>query len=154
VVLGLYGVGSLIGISLGGRQADARPFGTLYVGVAGVVVASMGLGVFAGVPEVAVGLIFLLGAFGFATNPALNTRVFTVGKDAPTLAAATNFSAFNVGITVGPWVGGLAIGAGFGYPVVAWIGAGLGVAALGTVGLAALLDKRVRTDAPVPQAHV
>ncbi|MBT2224529.1 Cmx/CmrA family chloramphenicol efflux MFS transporter [Nonomuraea sp. NEAU-A123] len=154
VVLGLYGVGSLIGISLGGRQADARPFGTLYVGVAGVVVASVGLGVFAGVPGVAVGLIFLLGAFGFSTNPALNTRVFTVGKDAPTLAAATNFSAFNVGITVGPWVGGLAIGAGFGYPVVAWIGAGLGVAALGTVGLAALLDKRVRTDAPAPQAHV
>ncbi|MEU7741670.1 Cmx/CmrA family chloramphenicol efflux MFS transporter [Nonomuraea sp. NPDC049158] len=149
VVLGLYGVGSLIGIGLGGRHADARPFTTLYVGIAGVVVISAGLGVFAGMPGVAIGLIFLLGAFGFSTNPALNTRVFTVGKDAPTLAAATNFSAFNVGITVGPWVGGLAIGAGFGYPVVAWIGAGLGVAALGTVGLSAALDKRLmRTGAP------
>ncbi|MFG1689760.1 hypothetical protein ACGFNP_57110 [Nonomuraea sp. NPDC049269] len=55
---------------------------------------------------------------------------------------------------MGPWVGGLAIGAGFGYPVVAWIGAGLDVAALGTVGLAALLDKRVRTSDPATHAHV
>lgn len=50
-------------------------------------------------------LVLLLGAFGFATNPALNTRVFTLADGAPTLAAATNYSAFNIGITVGPWLG-------------------------------------------------
>jgi MFS transporter, DHA1 family, chloramphenicol resistance protein len=50
-------------------------------------------------------------------------------------AAPTNFSAFNVGITAGPWLGGLAIGAGAGYPSVAWIGAALGALALGTVAL-------------------
>jgi MFS transporter, DHA1 family, chloramphenicol resistance protein len=46
----------------------------------------------------------LLGAFGFATNPALNARVFSLAENAPTLATATNFSAFNVGITMGPWL--------------------------------------------------
>jgi DHA1 family chloramphenicol resistance protein-like MFS transporter len=91
------------------------------------------------VPALTVPLVFLLGAFGFSTNPSLNTRVFTLANDAPTLAAATNFSAFNVGITAGPWLGGLAIGAGSGYPSVAWIGAALSTLALGTVALASAL---------------
>lgn len=47
-------------------------------------------------------------------------------------------SAFNVGITAGPWLGGLALGAGAGYPVVAWLGAGAGLLALGAVALGAV----------------
>ncbi|GAA2603584.1 MFS transporter [Actinomadura fulvescens] len=43
----------------------------------------------------------LLGAFGFATNPALNTRVLALAEGIPTLAAAADVSAFNVGITAG-----------------------------------------------------
>ncbi|MER6944314.1 Cmx/CmrA family chloramphenicol efflux MFS transporter [Nonomuraea sp. NPDC000554] len=141
-VLALYGVGSLIGITIGGRTADARPFGTLYTGVVGVVLVSVALALLADVPVLALPLVFLMGLFGFAVNPALNTRVFALAGAAPTLAAGTNVSAFNVGITVAPWLGGLAIGAGFGYPSVAWIGAGLGVVALGTVALAAALHRR------------
>ncbi|WP_221762159.1 hypothetical protein [Nonomuraea sp. WAC 01424] len=64
------------------------------------------------------------------------------------MAAAMSVSAFNVGITVGPWLGGLAIAAGAGYPSVGWIGAVLGVAALGTVALSA----RTRRE-PVAAAH-
>ncbi|NUP68525.1 MAG: MFS transporter [Nonomuraea sp.] len=149
-VLALYGVGSMIGITIGGRTADARPFPTLYAGVAGLVVTSAALAMAAAVPVLAIPLILLLGAFGFATNPALNTRVFTLAKDAPTLAAAMNVSSFNVGITAGPWLGGLAIGAGAGYPSVAWIGAALGVAALGVVALSA----RTRPGATAPAHQV
>jgi DHA1 family chloramphenicol resistance protein-like MFS transporter len=138
-VLALYGAGALVGITIGGRTADKRPFGTLYVGVVGLVVISAALALSADVPALTVPLVFLLGSFGFSTNPALNTRVFTLANDAPTLATATNFSAFNVGITAGPWLGGLAISAGSGYPSIAWIGAALGVLALGTVALAAAL---------------
>ncbi|NUS03332.1 MAG: MFS transporter [Nonomuraea sp.] len=149
-VLALYGIGSMIGITIGGRTADARPFPTLYAGVAGLVVTSAALAMAAAVPVLAIPLILLLGAFGFATNPALNTRVFTLAKDAPTLAAAMNVSSFNVGITAGPWLGGLAIGAGAGYPSVAWIGAALGVAALGVVALSA----RTRPGATAPAHQV
>lgn len=137
VVLGLYGVGSLVGIALGGRTADARPLRTLYVGLAGVIVTSVGLALAADVPVWTVSLVVLLGGFGFAINPALNTRVLSLAQDAPTLAAATNFSAFNVGITAGPWLGGLVIDAGYGYAATAWIGAALGAVALGTVALGA-----------------
>ncbi|MGW0806443.1 MFS transporter [Nonomuraea sp. NPDC002799] len=141
-VLALYGAGSLIGITIGGRSADARPFVSLFAGVTGLIAASAALALSASIPPLAITLIFLLGAFGFATNPALNTRVFALAKDAPTLAAALNVSAFNVGITAGPWLGGLAIAAGHGYPSVAWIGAAIGVLALASVALSATLHRR------------
>ncbi|WP_433156943.1 Cmx/CmrA family chloramphenicol efflux MFS transporter [Kribbella sp. CA-247076] len=138
-VLALYGLGSFIGITLGGRTADALPFHTLFTGIAGLSVLSAALAITAGSPVLAVSVIALLGGFGFATNPALNARVFSLAGDAPTLATATNFSAFNVGITVGPWLGGLAIDAGAGYPALGWIAAATGLTALGTVVVAALL---------------
>ncbi|MER6513677.1 Cmx/CmrA family chloramphenicol efflux MFS transporter [Nonomuraea sp. NPDC001636] len=147
-VLALYGVGAVIGITIGGRTADTRPFPTLYAGIAGLVVTSVLLALAAPVAVLAVPLVLLLGGFGFATNPTLNTRVFTLAKDAPTMAAAMNVSAFNVGITVGPWLGGLAIGAGAGYPSVGWIGAVLGAAALGVVALSARPGRE-----PVAAAH-
>lgn len=133
VVLGLYGLGSLVGITIGGRMADTHPFRTLYVGAAGLVVASLALALLADQPLPAIVAITLLGGFGFAVNPALNARVFAEAGGAPTLAAATNISAFNVGITAGPWLGGAALGAGAGYPTLAWLGAGLGVIALGVI---------------------
>ncbi|GAA1648966.1 MFS transporter [Kribbella alba] len=145
-VLALYGVGSLIGITLGGRTADATPFRTLFVGITGVTALSAVLALWATVPVVAIGAIFLLGGFGFATNPALNARVFSLADRAPTFATAINFSSFNVGITVGPWLGGLAIDAGSGYPALGWIAVALGLVALGTVVLAANLPIR-RTGA-------
>ncbi|WP_112247375.1 Cmx/CmrA family chloramphenicol efflux MFS transporter [Kribbella monticola] len=157
-VLALYGVGSLIGITIGGRTADATPFRTLSVGIAGLVVLSAALALWAGTPVVAIVTIFLLGGFGFAVNPALNARVFSLSGQAPTFATAINFSSFNVGITIGPWLGGLAIDAGAGYPALGWIAVALGLVALGTVVLAALLPTRplhqsdpVRTTA-VPTA--
>jgi DHA1 family chloramphenicol resistance protein-like MFS transporter len=133
LVLALYGVGALAGITIGGRTADSRPFTTLRIATTGLIAAAVVLALWTCTAWVAVAAIALFGGFGFANNPAVNTRVFAVAGDAPTLAAAFNISAFNVGITVGPWLGGLAIDAGAGYPSVAWIGAGLGVLALVTI---------------------
>ncbi|WP_132192023.1 MULTISPECIES: Cmx/CmrA family chloramphenicol efflux MFS transporter [Kribbella] len=148
-VLALYGVGSLIGITIGGRNADATPFRTLSAGITGVVALSAVLAIWASEPVVAIGAIFLLGGFGFATNPALNARVFSLAEEAPTLATAVNFSSFNVGITIGPWLGGLAIDAGAGYRALGWIAVALGLVALGTVVLAAQLPlRRTATTRP------
>jgi DHA1 family chloramphenicol resistance protein-like MFS transporter len=138
-VLALYGLGSFIGITVGGRFADARPFRTLFISITGLVVLSALLAIVTSAPVPTIAVIALLGGFGFAANPALNARVFSLAGDAPTLATATNFSAFNVGITVGPWLGGLAIGAGAGYPALGWIAVATGLAALAAVLLAAFL---------------
>ncbi|TCO51245.1 DHA1 family chloramphenicol resistance protein-like MFS transporter [Kribbella antiqua] len=136
LVLALYGVGALAGITIGGRTADSRPFTTLRIATIGLIAAAVVLALWTSTAWVAVAAIALFGGFGFANNPAVNTRVFAVAGEAPTLAAAFNISAFNVGITVGPWLGGLAIDAGAGYPSVAWIGAALGVLALVTIVVA------------------
>lgn len=79
--------------------------------------------------------MFLLGLAGFATNPTLNSRAFGMVAGAAPLVAAGNVVAFNVGSTVGPWLGGLAIGAGAGYASTGWIGAVLALLALGAVAL-------------------
>ncbi|MGP4091949.1 hypothetical protein ACTWQJ_47410, partial [Streptomyces sp. KR55] len=57
-------------------------------------------------------LAVLLGGAGFLTNPAVNSRVFGVLGEARTLGGAVNIAAFNLGIAVAPWVGGLLIDAG------------------------------------------
>ncbi|GAA1564711.1 MFS transporter [Kribbella hippodromi] len=136
VVLALYGLGALIGITISGRTADDRPFGTLAVGLIGLILAAIVLALTTSTPWLAIPAIIGIGTFGFATNPAVNSRVFSIAGDAPTLAAAFNISAFNVGITVGPWLGGLSLNAGTGYPAVGWIGAALAILALTTIPLA------------------
>ncbi|MCX4096450.1 Cmx/CmrA family chloramphenicol efflux MFS transporter [Nocardia sp. alder85J] len=141
VVLGGYGVGMLLGVLLGGRVADAHPTRTLAVGVTGLVLTAAALAGTAHHAIVVIPLVFLLGVFGFVTNPVLNSRVFLLAPAAPTLAAAGNVVSFNVGITVGPWLGGLALGAGFDYPVVAWICVALATAALGVVGWSAVAER-------------
>ncbi|MGX8908039.1 Cmx/CmrA family chloramphenicol efflux MFS transporter [Streptomyces netropsis] len=147
-VLSLYGVGALVGLTIGGRTADARPFPTLFIGLGGLVAFSLALWGAASHTVLAVVLVFLLGIVGFVTNPAVQARVFAIGGDAPTLVGAVNTSAFNVGITVAPMLGGLAIDAGLGYRSVAWVGAAIGVAGLLATALAAALERRDRVDAP------
>jgi len=150
VVLALYGIGSVLGIAVGGRTADAHPTRTLALGITGVCLASGLLAIFAHQAIVTTILAFLLGAFGFGINPVLNSRVFTLAPEAATLGAAGNVASFNVGITAGPWLGGLAITAGLGYPSIGWIGLALGLAALALVAVSFTLERRT-TPTPTPQ---
>ena len=66
-------------------------------------------------------------AIGFcgALATVLQTRLMDVAGDAQSLAAALNHSAFNVANALGPWFGGLAIAAGFGWTSTGWVGCGL-----------------------------
>ncbi|WUH97404.1 MFS transporter [Spirillospora sp. NBC_00431] len=145
-VLALYGAGALIGIVTGGRTADARGVPTLYAGFGGLVLVSVALALTAESAAPAVALVFLLGLVGFATNPTLNSKAFGMVDGSAALVAAGNVVAFNVGITAGPWLGGLAIDAGAGLASTAWIGAVLGTLALGAVALG---QSRERTSATV-----
>ncbi|RDI63008.1 Cmx/CmrA family chloramphenicol efflux MFS transporter [Nocardia pseudobrasiliensis] len=141
VLLAVYGIGAFLGIGLGGRTADAYPMRTLVVGITGLTVTSALLALSAAHIVPVAGLVFLLGAFGFGTNPVSNSRIYTLAPAATTLGPAGNVVSFNIGITLGPWLGGLALGAGLGYPAIAWISAALGLAALSLVGWSRLLTQ-------------
>ncbi|EST39514.1 hypothetical protein N566_01520, partial [Streptomycetaceae bacterium MP113-05] len=139
-VLALFGFGALIGTSVGGRVADAHLFGTIYAGISAAAVVLTALALLAHIPVAAIVLSFLLGLAVFSAAPALNARMFNVADAAPTLAGATTTASFNIGNTLGPWLGGLVISAGWGFAAVAWTGAGLAVTAL----LATAVASRMR----------
>ncbi|GGN54464.1 chloramphenicol efflux pump [Streptomyces kronopolitis] len=145
-VLALFGVGALIGTFLGGRIADAHLFGTLFGGIAASTVVLAVLALTARSPVAAVTLSLLLGVTAFTTAPALNARMFNVANAAPTLAGATTTAAFNIGNTLGPWLGGLTIGAGWGYPSVAWTGAALAAGAVILTAFAFRLHRATNTS--------
>jgi DHA1 family chloramphenicol resistance protein-like MFS transporter len=96
---------------------------------------------------------FLLGVAVFVAATPLNARVFQLAGPAPTLASAVNASAFNVGNTVGPWLGGVVISAGFGFRMPSAVGAVLIAASLGLGLLSRGLDRRAATPVPVPVAR-
>lgn len=143
-VLALFGLGGLIGTAIGGRVSDGHLFGTMYAGITASAVALALLALLARSSVAAVALALLLGVTAFMTAPALNTRMFDVAGAAPTLAGATTTSSFNIGNTVGPWLGGLVISAGWGYQSVAWTGAALATAGIAATALASHVQKRTR----------
>ncbi|MER5389649.1 Cmx/CmrA family chloramphenicol efflux MFS transporter [Saccharopolyspora sp. NPDC002686] len=151
--LALFGVGGLLGMSIGGRTAQAHPIRTLLFGLSTLVLASALLAVAADDALITTALVFALGVSGFITNPALQSRVFALAPGAPTLVGAGNTSAFNIGNTVAPALGGLAINAGLGFTSVAWVGAAIGAAALLATAWAGYLQHRTRQPrTPVPAA--
>ncbi|WP_075255829.1 MFS transporter [Herbaspirillum camelliae] len=137
-VLTLFGVGAFIGLTIGGRTADSRPFTTLVVGIFGLVLISGAIALLASDAGTTVALVFLLGVAGFLLNPAVWGRVYAVAPDAPMLAGAANSSAFQAGLTLAPLLAGIPISLGHGLSAVGWMGSAIGVAALGL----AVLGKR------------
>ena len=71
----------------------------------------------------------------------LQTRLMDVADDAQTLAAALNHSAFNTANALGPWLGGMAIAAGYGWTSTGWVGAALALGGL-AIWIVAVLDAR------------
>ncbi|WP_393063651.1 Cmx/CmrA family chloramphenicol efflux MFS transporter [Streptomyces sp. LN549] len=132
-VLALFGIGALVGTTIGGRVADAHLFGVLLSGIAASTVFLAALALFASNQAAVIVLSFLLGLSAFYTAPALNARMFNVAGAAPTLAGATTTAAFNLGNTGGPWLGGTVIDLDFGFEATAWAGAAMTVLALVTV---------------------
>ncbi|MFE5662744.1 Cmx/CmrA family chloramphenicol efflux MFS transporter [Streptomyces niveus] len=144
-VLALFGVGALIGTVIGGRVADAHLFGVLLSGVVASTVFLAALALLASSAVAVVVLSLLLGFSAFFTAPALNARMFNVAAAAPILAGATATSAFNLGNTGGPWLGGTVIDAGLGFASTAWAGAAMTVVAVGLVAVAMRHQRAGRT---------
>ncbi|GHA21146.1 chloramphenicol efflux pump [Streptomyces spiroverticillatus] len=159
-VLGLFGIGALVGTTVGGMVADARPFGVLIGGISTSTVLLAALALFGSTAAVAVTLSFALGFSAFFTAPALNARMFNVAGAAPTLAGATTTAAFNIGNTGGPALGGTVIDAGWGYSATAWAGGAMTIVAVGLVLLALKWQRSAGTGtsrlvaagAPTPEA--
>jgi DHA1 family chloramphenicol resistance protein-like MFS transporter len=131
-VLALFGAGSFAGVTAAGRFADRRPVPVLAGGGVAVCLGWCFLALGAGHPVLALGLVFAQGALSFGVGSTLISQVLYAAPGAPTLAGGFATAAFNVGAALGPWAGGLVIGAGLGYRSPVWVSAGL-VALAGVV---------------------
>ncbi|MEV6874255.1 MFS transporter [Amycolatopsis sp. NPDC051128] len=138
----LFGVGLTGGNLLGGRLADRALTPTLYGTILAATTALVVFAFAAHQQVPAVIMVFVLGAASFAMVPVFQTRVMDAAKDAPSLASSSNASAFNFGIALSAWLGGLAIDGGHGLIAPVWIGVVLGVAALGAAVVSGAVERR------------
>jgi DHA1 family inner membrane transport protein len=92
-------------------------------------------------PVTAVAGVFLIGT-SLMLPTGLQMRLMDVSRDAQTLGAALNHSAFNVANALGAWLGGLVLAAGLGLTAPMWVAVGLTFAGMAVFALAILLERR------------
>ncbi|MGW6396309.1 MFS transporter [Streptomyces sp. NPDC055103] len=141
IVLALFGIGMTGGALAAGPLTDRALRPTLYGSLAALVLALVAFRFTVHVPWLALVTVVVLGAVGFLTTTPLQMLVMRKAKDAPTLASASNHSAFNLANAGGAWAGGAAIAAGWGWTSPALVGAGLTAIGLAIAAVAGLLDR-------------
>ena len=76
-----------------------------------------------------------------------------VAGDAQSLAAALNHSAFNTANALGPWLGGMAIAAGYGWTSTGWVGSALALGGFAIWAVSVWVERHGRAlDAPKEKA--
>ncbi|MFF9145504.1 MFS transporter [Streptomyces sp. NPDC014861] len=145
IVLALFGIGMTAGALAAGPLTDRAPRPTLYGSLAALALTLVAFRFTVHVPWLALVTVVVLGAVGFMTTTPLQMLVMEKAKDAPTLASASNHSAFNLANAGGAWAGGAAIAAGWGWTSPALVGAGLAAAGLAVAVAAGLLDRTGRS---------
>lgn len=119
------GIGMTVGNLIGGRLADRGALRAVVILFGVLMAALLFLALTASsVPGLFAGL-FAVGLASAAISPAIQTRLMDVAGDSQTLAAAANHSALNIGNSLGAFLGGAVIAAGWGYVAPTWLGLAL-----------------------------
>jgi DHA1 family inner membrane transport protein len=138
----IAGIGTVIGIYAGGRATDWKLMPSLLaILLAQAAIATIMLFASRHVPTMVVA-IFIFGIFEFAFNAPVQTRILAASRHAPNLAATLVSTAFNFGIALGAWVGGLWIDHGLGYATLPVIGIVCSLCAAAIAALSWWIDRR------------
>jgi len=153
VVLSVFGVGMTVGNLVIPRFADRALLPT-----AGIMLVWLAA-VLALYPLAATHLwaivldVFAIG-LGGALGTVLQTRLMDVAGTAQSLAAALNHSAFNIANALGPWLGGLAIVAGFGLTSTGYVGCAMALGGLAVWAVSFGLDRHASHTEMTPAKSV
>ncbi|MBS7539018.1 MFS transporter [Ancylobacter lacus] len=152
LVLVLYGVAIAAGNLAGGRIADRHPVRALTGLFAAQALVLALLALTAPWPVAALVTLAALGFLSFANVPGLQIYVVEMAQrhrpGAVDVASALNIAAFNLGIALGAWVGGVVVASPLGLRATPLVGAVLVAGALALTLCSAALDRRAA--APVP----
>lgn len=145
----LYGVGSTIGVFVGGRLADWKLMPSLIAIL--TLQAVMFATIFFVSPYAIVMAIatILWGGVNFAFGSPVQSRVLAWAADAPNLASALIPTGFNIGIAIGAILGANVIASGPGYAYLPLIGAISSALAAFVAIVSNMLDKRQGLLPPV-----
>jgi len=127
LVLLVYGVSVVVGNIWGGKLADKKgPIAALQLIFGGLAVVLLIFTFTASNPWLAIATVLVWGAFAFGNVPGLQVYVVQqAARHAPhaiDVASGLNIAAFNLGIALGAWGGGLIV-AQWGLQHTPWIGA-------------------------------
>jgi DHA1 family inner membrane transport protein len=143
-ILLLFGVGFVVGNTVGGKLADWRLMPSL-LGMLTVLAVVLAGFTFTSHYKIATLLtVFLLGAAAFAIVPGLQLRVVDKSKGAPNLASAFNIAAFNLGSAGGAYLGGVVVDSRFGLNAVPLVAALVTAVAISVTAFSWSLDLRTR----------
>lgn len=153
IPLGLagFGVGGVIGNFVGGWLSDRFRLRGAWMVLAWATAMLLLFPWMAGtLPTILLATVSigLMGALG----PILQSHLMDVAGDAQTLAAASHHAAFNTANAIGPWLGGMAISAGFGWTSTGYVGAAMAVAGLLIYAWAARTQQGAAPVAAMPIA--
>lgn len=142
LVLLLGGVGSVLGIWLGGELTDWKPMPSLIV-VLILQSALFFVMIFTLHDPIAMTVtVFASGIVGFAFSTPLQSRIVHAAREAPNLASSLISTAFNIGIAAGAFLGASLLNAGVSYADLPGVGIVSGLLAAGTAGLSYWLERR------------
>jgi predicted MFS family arabinose efflux permease len=146
LIMLVYGVSVAIGNIWGGKMADKMgPIKALTIIFAGLATILVVFNFTAVNPIAAVATILVWGAFAFGNVPGLQVYVVKLAEkytpDAVDVASGLNIAAFNVGIALGSWSGGVIV-ARMGVMHTPWIGAVIVIVALVLTQISGRLDQR------------
>ena len=141
LVLAIFGIGMTAGNIIAPRFADRALMPTAAMLLLG---SAISLAIYPFAAGHLWSICLVVAAIGFcgALGAVLQTRLMDVAGDAQALAAALNHSAFNTANALGPWLGGMAIAAGYGWTSTGWVGALLALGGLALCIVAMVGDHR------------
>jgi DHA1 family inner membrane transport protein len=156
LVMLVYGVSVAFGNIWGGKLADRQgPIRALQIVFALLAAVLLVLTFTAPHPSLVLATVLAWGAVAFGNVPGLQVYVVQrAERDAPQavdVASGLNLAAFNVGIALGAWGGGLIV-AHVGLMATPWIGALVVLGALALTTVAGWLDRRDGVVLALPAA--
>ncbi|HEY7864563.1 MAG TPA: MFS transporter, partial [Psychromonas sp.] len=156
LIMLVYGVSVAVGNIWGGKMADKMgPIKALTIIFTALAVVLLVFSFTAFNPIAAIVTILVWGAFAFGNVPGLQVYVVTLAEehtpDAVDVASGLNIAAFNVGIALGAWGGGLIVEQA-GLMNTPWIGALVVLFALVLTRISGALDKKAEYQAIRKQA--
>ena len=146
LILVLYGVAIAVGNIAGGRIANTNPVKAL-IGLFLLQALVLVIFSFTAVsPVLTLVTLAALGFLSFANVPGLQLYVVQLAMEhrpgAVDVASALNIAAFNLGIALGAWLGGMVVDSPLGLSATPWVGAILVSGALLLTLWSGVLDRR------------